>query len=176
MHARSQLKQAAKRHDRARHVAGGPKPDRLPLTCALIHTGKPEQARKQADTSAITHRIVRLRPARDHSSIHRRTKRIQLLLRDYTRCCLGSQPSCPGGHVFGVPPCTASPYSSGRRNGTSLFGFSPVMTSGRHGVLLDRSAPAGVARKPQRRRGVRLAWTLIFAGNGTSSSASPDPR
>jgi hypothetical protein len=101
------------------------------------------------------------RAARDHLPSVRKSQAGPLVARTQARtCCLASQPLPPSfspglGHVF-FASCSvrAEACSSlqGDGTGSPLFGFSPVMTSGRHGVLPDRSAPAGVTSKPQRGR------------------------
>jgi hypothetical protein len=93
--------------------------------------------------------------------------------------CLGSQPLFIPGVRFVVPPCAASLYASGGRDS-----FSPVVTSGSHGVLLRRSV-AGLQAKATSGEseamgrdlggGGGAAWALIFACNGTSA-ASPVTR
>lgn len=64
--------------------------------------------------------------------------------------CLGSQPLFIPGVRFVVPPCAASLYASGGRDS-----FSPVVTSGSHGVLLRRSA-AGLQAKATSGETVRV--------------------
>jgi hypothetical protein len=77
---------------------------------------------------------------------------IQLLLQERSlllRLAI-SRPRRPCVSLFLLPTAPRHPaYPSGRRKRKAPFpAFPPVMTSGRHGVLLDRSAPPGVARNP----------------------------